>query len=170
MESKTVTNDPPTARALVVGPAAITLAVTLARLGLEFAGAPAWLGNAGLGGVGAIVGIAWLPLLFGPWFHARLRAAAAPGQPTWKALTGTLLLYGLLARLPVFLLTIPALYLEWGTHYEKFPFEGSNAAKVGATALAQFGVWACIWTVGVGLLAAFVVHKLRGTPEAPAMT
>jgi len=168
MDSKTVTNSLPTARSLVVLPALVTLGVTLLRLVLEFAGAPNWLGNAGLGGTGAIIGIAWLPLVFGPWFHARLRAAAAPGQSVWKALAKTLLLYGLLARLPVFLLTIPAIYFEWGTHYEKFPFEGSLALKVGATAGAQFVFWGCVWTVGVGMLTALVVQKLRRAPDAPA--
>ncbi len=63
----------PSARSLIAVPAAIALAVTLARLALDLSEAPAWLANSALGGIGAILGITWLPLLFGPWFARKLR-------------------------------------------------------------------------------------------------
>jgi hypothetical protein len=57
---------------LIAIPAVITLLVTFLRLKGELNqwGAP-WFSNAA-GGGGAIVGISWLPFIFGPWFALRL--------------------------------------------------------------------------------------------------
>jgi hypothetical protein len=57
---------------LIAIPAVITLLVTFLRLKgeLNHWGAP-WFSNAA-GGGGAIVGISWLPFIFGPWFALRL--------------------------------------------------------------------------------------------------
>jgi hypothetical protein len=57
---------------LIAVPAVITLVVTLVRLTgeLEHWGMP-WFGNKA-GGEGAIVGISWLPLIFGPYFAIKL--------------------------------------------------------------------------------------------------
>ena len=56
---------------LIMYPAVITLAVTLLRLIGELKGWPAFLfGNAA--GAVAIVGITWLPFIFGPYFAVRL--------------------------------------------------------------------------------------------------
>jgi hypothetical protein len=57
---------------LIAIPAAITLVVTFLRLAgeLNHWGMP-WFGSAA-GGQGAIVGISWLPFIFGPWFALRL--------------------------------------------------------------------------------------------------
>ena len=147
----------PSVCSLVFMPALVTLAVTMTRLTLELVGAPAWLSSDKVGGPLAVIGIAWLPLIMGPWFDRRLRAAAAAGAPVKASLLKTLLVYGFWARLPVFLLTIPAVIFDWGTHYEKLPGEladASSGVKIGMAALAQFGFWACVWTVGAGLLAA----------------
>lgn len=154
----------PTARSMVVVPAAITLVVTTIRLALEFYGAPSWLANSAPGGPGALLGIAWLPLLFGPWFATRIREATATNRAVWKPLAKTMLLYGLLARLPVALLTIPAVLGHWGTHYDAFPpgmADASPLAKIGAGFLAQIGFWACIWTVLTGTLAGMLFVALR---------
>lgn len=151
-----------TVRSLVLFPALITLAVTLTRLTFELFGAPAWLSNDGMGGRLAVVGIAWLPFIMGPWFDRRLRAAAAAGAPSQPSLLKTLLVYGFWARLPVFLLTIPAVFFDWGTHYEKFPppiADASSGAKIGVAALAQFGFWGCFWTVGAGMIAAKITRS-----------
>src|SRR5262245_38876588 len=105
---------------LLLGPALITLAVTLIRLGLELAQAPAWLASRAAGGGGALLGVAWLPLFFGPWFAARLRR---PGESTWslaKRLAGTLVLYGWTARIPVVAVTFLAVAMGWDTHFNKF--------------------------------------------------
>lgn len=150
----------PTSRSLVLVPAAITLAVTLLRLALEFGGGPKWLANSGPGGTGAVIGIVWLPLLFGPWFAFRLRPHVASTKALLKPLAKTLLLYGLLARLPVFLLTIPAVLGTWGTHYDQFGFEGGVAAKLAAGFAAQMIFWACVWTPLSGLLAGLAAITL----------
>lgn len=158
----------PTVRQLVYLPTLATLAVTLVRLSLELVGAPAWLASNAPGGAGALLGIAWLPLLFGPLFALRWRPHVAGTKALLKKLAKTLLVYGLLARIPVVLLTIPALLGNWGTHYEKFPFEAGTGAKIGATLLAQLGFWACIWTVVSGTIAGLAVASLRRAPEHAA--
>ena len=152
----------PSTRSLVVVPALITLAVTALRRAVEFAGLPAWLANNGAGGAGAIFGIVWMPLVFGPWFALRIRDAVASNRAVWRPLAKTLVVYGLLARLPVALLTIPAVLGDWGTHYDKFPFEGGAAAKIAAGFAAQLVFWACIWTVVTGTLAGMTVLAMRG--------
>lgn len=74
---------------LIAIPALITLAVTLLRLAgeLEHWGMP-WFSNAG-GGGGAIVGISWLPFIFGPYFALRLAKSGdgfESGRKAWKFL------------------------------------------------------------------------------------
>lgn len=154
----------PTARSLVIVPSALTLVVTTIRFALEKFGAPAWLANSGPGGVGALIGIVWLPLLFGPWFALRIREAVATNRAVWKPLAKTLLLYGFLARLPVALLSIPAVVYGWGTHYDGFPpalADASTATKLGVVFVAQLGVWGCVWTVVTGTLAGMSALALR---------
>lgn len=57
---------------LILTPALITLGVTLVRLYGELQHWPKpWFSNAA-GGGGAIVGISWLPFIFGPYFAMRL--------------------------------------------------------------------------------------------------
>jgi len=57
---------------LVLGPGIITLAVTLLRLYGELQHWPKpWFSNAA-GGGSAIVGISWLPFIFGPYFAMKL--------------------------------------------------------------------------------------------------
>ena len=64
---------------LIAIPAVITLAVTILRLvgELQHWGAPWFVNSAG--GGGAIVGISWLPIFFGPYFAWKL--ASADGGP-----------------------------------------------------------------------------------------
>ena len=59
---------------LILWPALITLAITILRLAgeLQHWGAP-WFKRSP-GGLGAIVGISWLPILFGPYFAMKLSA------------------------------------------------------------------------------------------------
>ena len=58
---------------LIMVPALITLAVTILRLVGELQQwSPALFGTGAAGGAGAIVGIAWLPIIFGPYFALKL--------------------------------------------------------------------------------------------------
>ncbi|MEM7205119.1 MAG: hypothetical protein AAF628_33000 [Planctomycetota bacterium] len=164
-----MTQTPPSTRSLILVPAIITLAVTALRFGLELGGAPAWLANAEAGGPGALIGIAWLPLVFGPYFAFRLRPFTSSTGALAKRLAGTLVAYGLAARIPVVLLTIAALFAEWGTHYEKFPFEGGLGAKIGVTLGAQLVFWACVWTPLTGTIAGLIANALRPRNDTVAV-
>ncbi len=66
---------------LIAVPVVITLAVTILRLIGELAHWPAPLFNAAPGGGMAIVGISWLPIIFGPYFALKL-AGAGSGPPS----------------------------------------------------------------------------------------
>jgi len=77
---------------LVTGPIIITLVITLLRLEGELHQWSSVLFNRNAGGLGAIVGIAWLPFIFGPYFAAKL--AGAGERP---ASNGRVLLFGALA-------------------------------------------------------------------------
>jgi len=57
---------------LILVPAVITLAVTILRLVGELQHWPSPWFKTGAGGGGAIVGIAWLPIIFGPYFALKL--------------------------------------------------------------------------------------------------
>ena len=80
----------------------ITLAVTLARFLLEKMGAP--------GTLAFIVGITWLPPIFGVYFATKVDRSGA--------LFKNLAFYGISARLAVVALMVLASYLHWGTHYD----------------------------------------------------
>ncbi len=60
---------------LILWPALITLAITILRLLGELRGWPHPWFNAAPGGGGAIVGISWLPIIFGPFFALRLASS-----------------------------------------------------------------------------------------------
>jgi hypothetical protein len=162
----TTSSASPTSWSLVRIPAAITLGVTLLRLLLELGGAPGWLASNAAGGARALLGIAWLPLIFGPWFAFRIRPHVPSTGSLVKRLAKTLLLYGLAARIPVALITIPAVLGNWGTHYDKLGFEGGSLAKIGAGFGAQLVFWACVWTVGTGTIAGLIALAIR--PRAAA--
>jgi hypothetical protein len=67
---------------LILVPAVITLLVTFLRLAGELKHWPAPWFNTAAGGGGAIVGIAWLPIIFGPYFAMKLAGAGnVPGGP-----------------------------------------------------------------------------------------
>ena len=57
---------------MVLGPALITLAVTLLRLVGELQGWSPRLFSREAGGGGALVGISWLVPVFGAWFGCKL--------------------------------------------------------------------------------------------------
>ena len=59
---------------LILVPALITLGITLLRLGGEFMDLPSWLASKKAGGPGALIGISWLPPIFGVYFAYKLAA------------------------------------------------------------------------------------------------
>jgi hypothetical protein len=84
----------------ILWPALIALGITLLRLLGELQGWSSALFNPAAGGGGALVGISWLPLLFGPWFAWKLaRAGRAPARP-W--LTAGLALLGIALSIAAF--------------------------------------------------------------------
>jgi hypothetical protein len=81
---------------LVLVPALITLAVTLLRLIGELQHWPSMLFSRAEGGGAAIVGISWLPIIFGPYFGVKLfdqgRGPSSFGKTIGFALLGFVLL------------------------------------------------------------------------------
>jgi len=82
---------------LILGPALVTLAVTVARVAGELAHGPRILFNAAPGGAWAIVGIIWLAPVFGVYFALKLEARGQ-GPKSWvravgSALTGVAMVF-----------------------------------------------------------------------------
>ena len=76
---------------LILVPAIISLAVTVLRLVGELQHWPSPLFKAQAGGGGAIVGIAWLPLIFGPYFALKLTDAGMEAKGVGKTIGMVLL-------------------------------------------------------------------------------
>jgi len=71
---------------LIAVPSVITLVITILRLVGELQHWPApWVSNAA-GGGGAILGISWLPFIFGPYFAWKLAAAGDGPASAGKAI------------------------------------------------------------------------------------
>lgn len=75
---------------MILVPGAITLGITLLRLAGELAHWSPRLFSAAAGGGLAIVGISWLPLIFGPYYAVKL-ARLARGACVWKTFGFSLL-------------------------------------------------------------------------------
>jgi hypothetical protein len=73
-------------RGLILVPAVITLGVTLLRLAGELAHWSPRFFSAAPGGGAAVVGISWLPFLFGPYFAWKLTRSGQGGSGVWKTL------------------------------------------------------------------------------------
>jgi hypothetical protein len=71
---------------LIVIPTVITLAVTILRVVGELKHWPSPWFNAAAGGGGAIIGISWLPLIFGPYFALKLASAGEGPSSNGKAI------------------------------------------------------------------------------------
>lgn len=80
---------------LILVPALITLAVTMARLAGELLGGPRSLFSREAGGQGALVGIVWLIPLFGIYFGLRLARAGQGPSSAGKAAGFALLAFAL---------------------------------------------------------------------------
>lgn len=70
---------------LILWPAVITLAVTLIRLTGELQGWSKTFFSPAAGGGGALVGISWLPFIFGGYFAWKLAKAGEGTSAPWKA-------------------------------------------------------------------------------------
>jgi hypothetical protein len=103
----------------------------------------------------------------------RLPTEAAPGMPqgmpvvlgllgattlvllwAWPRLSATLLLYGLLARLPVVAITFLAVHNGWDTHYDKLPPNmvlPADTDKAMFLSLPQLTFWLVATMLGGGL-------------------
>lgn len=156
--------------ALAFWPAVITLAVTIARLLAELNHLPKWLANDAAGGFGAAIGIVWLPALFGPWFAWRISPELATFGARVRRLVSTLVVYGYLARVPVFLLFFLDRAFGWHTHYANVGERGPKEfwTQVELVARAQLLLWPLVWTVGVGTLFGMVVLAMRRPSVQPA--
>jgi hypothetical protein len=75
---------------LILVPSLITLAITVLRLEgeLHHWGSP-WF-NSSAGGGGAIVGISWLPIIFGPYFALKLASSGEGTSSYGKAFAATI--------------------------------------------------------------------------------
>jgi hypothetical protein len=71
---------------LITIPALITLGITILRLVGELEHWPKPWFSAAAGGGGAIVGISWLPIMFGPYFALKLAAAGEGPSSAGKAI------------------------------------------------------------------------------------
>jgi len=76
---------------LITIPALITLGITILRLVGELERWPKPWFSAAAGGGGAIVGISWLPIIFGPYFAMKLAGAGARPAGYGKAIGFALL-------------------------------------------------------------------------------
>jgi hypothetical protein len=124
---------------------------------------PSWLASKNAGGPLALIGISWLPPIFGVYFARKLMGAQ--GRLWWNLLK-TLFLYGLAARIPVIIIMGFAIYGNWGTHYDAFP-PGSLASADPATKFLLGGVatqlvgWVMIWTMGTGMVTGLIASLFR---------
>jgi hypothetical protein len=71
---------------LIIVPALITLAITILRLVGELEHWPSALFSTAAGGGFALVGISWLPIIFGPYFAVKLAATGEGPASTGKAI------------------------------------------------------------------------------------
>lgn len=113
--------------------------------------------------MGALIGISWLPPVFGIYFARKLMGAQ--GKLWWNLLK-TLFLYGLAARIPVIIIMGFAIYGNWGTHYDAFP-SGSLSEATPAMQFLLGGVltqlvwWVVVWTLGSGMVAGLIASLFR---------
>jgi len=94
----------------------------------------------------------------------------AIGILAWPALGRTLLAYGLAALIPVALLMLVAMLVNWGTHYDARPTYQMSAlgwwVAIGLVPQLSFWMW---YTIVVGALFGIVaaaIARRRGTAAA----
>jgi hypothetical protein len=88
-----------------------------------------------------------------PYFLGVMGLAACVGLLAWPRLSLALLLYGLLARIPVVIITYFAVHRGWDTHYAKLGpgvVASSPDDAVSKLSLAQLTFWIFVFTLLVG--------------------
>jgi hypothetical protein len=111
---------------LITIPALITLGVTILRLVGELEHWPKPWFSAAAGGGGAIIGISWLPIIFGPYFALKLAGAGEGPSSMGKAIGMALAGFGVL------ILGIVALGLAARSHHSGLTVIGFLVALVAA--------------------------------------
>jgi len=92
-------------------------------------------------------------MMGGNYFLMVMALAALVALAAWPRLTATLLLYGVLARLPVIAVTWLAIHNGWDTHYSKLApnfVATSDVDRFYKLALAQATFWPFAYTPLVG--------------------
>ncbi len=84
--AETTSGSRPSITQLILVPAVITLAITILRLVGELQHWSRVLFNPSAGGGAAVVGIAWLPFIFGPYFALKLASAGEGPKSVGKAI------------------------------------------------------------------------------------
>jgi hypothetical protein len=97
--------------------------------------------------------------------------AIAVARQGWPLLVGTLLRYGLLARLPVTVVILLGILGDWRTHYDTpppgLPVLGTFARWLAIGVIPQLTLWMAV-TVVLGLLVALPVAALGRSAARPA--
>ncbi len=88
---ETVSDASPRIGQLILVPALLTLGITFLRLAGELAHWSPRFFSAAPGGGAAVVGISWLPFLFGPYFAIKLAKSGHGAASAWKAFGLTVL-------------------------------------------------------------------------------
>jgi hypothetical protein len=159
----------------------IYFALRLARLGEPPAGLGRAAGWPALGlavntavFVGAIALVPTRPVVQLALFAAGSWVAILIARRGWPELWRVLLLYGLLARLPVLVIMFLSIFGGWDTHYAKprpdFPPMGPWGLFFWTALLPQLSVWIYL-TVVLGMLmgaATLAVRHLLGRSTLPA--
>lgn len=104
---------------------------------------------------GELVGIEYLLGLMG--------VGALLAIIAWPRLTATLMLYGVLARIPVVVVTYLDLERGWDTHYGEMPPGADTADPFLALSLAQVTLWPFVFTPLVGGLFGCLGAALAGS-------
>jgi hypothetical protein len=116
---------------LILGPAVITLGVTILRLVGELRHWSPLLFNTSAGGGAAIIGIAWLPFIFGPYFALKLAGTGEGPSGAGKVIGFAIL--GLVLMIAGSFAFAPQI---------KFPGKLLvGLAFIAAGAAVQFGAW-----------------------------
>jgi hypothetical protein len=98
-------------------------------------------------------------------------AAIAIAWKGWPALARTLLVYGIVARVPVAAVMLVAMLGDWKTHYDvappDFPATGVMAKFLWIGLLPQMTVWLYV-TVVLGMIAGAIAYAVAGRKQPAA--
>jgi hypothetical protein len=130
----------PSVGRLILVPSIITLAITVLRLVGELHHWSPKLFNTSVGGAGALIGISWLPIFFGPYFAARLLKAGERPKSAGLAIGVAVLGVGV----AIVLIILPQ-WLRMRFEFEPRLLYGWTVFVVGA--LVAFAAWRALFKV-----------------------